>query len=88
MKTHYVGKLAGQLNISIAKSSSLSMRDFVQNILKLGIRIGLTDLSLDLSSGFIQLSQSKLNNSMKKLQKKMKIIYNMYFLKILNMLNF
>ncbi|KAK8854137.1 hypothetical protein M9Y10_016691 [Tritrichomonas musculus] len=41
MITQYVGKLAGQLDISIAKSSSLSMRDFVQNILKLGIRIGL-----------------------------------------------
>lgn len=66
MITQYVGKLAGQLDISIAKSSSLSMRDFVQNILKLGIRIGLTDPSLDLSSGFIQISQNKLNNSMKK----------------------
>lgn len=60
-----VGKLAGELDISITKSSSESMKTFIEKILSLGIRIGITDSSLNPQDGFIQLSQPKVNNAMK-----------------------
>lgn len=60
-----VGQLAGELDISINKSSSEPMRSFVEKMLSLGIRIGITDPSINLEDGFIQLSQSRVNDSLK-----------------------
>lgn len=52
----YVGKLSGQLDASISKDPSKSMQEFV----------GITDASLDLTKKLIQLSQSKIKDSLKK----------------------
>ena len=60
-----VAELSGELDISVTKSSSESMKKFIENILTLGIRIGITDPSINLQEGFIQLSQTRINNSLK-----------------------